>query len=98
MLHAPADEIDYDAGYGEGADDAPEPLRHAVLVTACALHDFAIVINEGVELLGNGQYLGRIFARQPIGITPTDTGDVALKLMQRLKAHTNLKHRNGGDH
>lgn len=39
VLHAPADEIDYDAGYGEGADDAPEPLRHAVLVTACALHE-----------------------------------------------------------
>lgn len=38
-LFANADEVEYDAGYGDGADDAPEPLRHAVLVTACALHE-----------------------------------------------------------
>ena len=33
-----ADEIEYDAGYGEGEADAPEPLRHAVLLTVVALH------------------------------------------------------------
>lgn len=38
-----ADEIEYDAGYGEGADGAPEPLRHAVLITVCALHEHRTV-------------------------------------------------------
>jgi uncharacterized phiE125 gp8 family phage protein len=39
VAQVPATEVEYDAGYGPGADDAPEPLRHAVLVTVCALYE-----------------------------------------------------------
>ncbi|KAF0176782.1 MAG: phage head-tail connector protein [Hyphomonadaceae bacterium] len=39
LLAESADEVEYSAGYGEGADDAPEPLRHAVLLTVAALYE-----------------------------------------------------------
>jgi uncharacterized phiE125 gp8 family phage protein len=33
------DEVEYDAGYGEGPEDAPQPLRHALLLTIAALYE-----------------------------------------------------------
>lgn len=39
LTGARADAVEYNAGYGDGADDAPEPLRHAVLVTVAYLYE-----------------------------------------------------------